>query len=178
MATCKGGARGSKELDKTCNLQTYYCYYYVILRYYAILCSARENNTVIKYIVYTNIRYWHISDNNRPWLSPAIIISTGRINWSYGRSLCCLGTELHWARSFSWHCLSLAGSVSLSVSGGMSESLLTMMDSEPFPACPRPLATLSEYSIKIPAPSHLGKYSHRILQTRLACSRPIWVILR
>ena len=45
-------------------------------------CSARENNKVIKYIVYTNIRYWHISDNNRPWLSPAIIISTGpgRIN--------------------------------------------------------------------------------------------------
>ena len=64
MATCKGGVRGSKELDKTCNLQTYYCYYYVLLRYYAILCSARENNTVIKYIVYTNIRYWHISDNN------------------------------------------------------------------------------------------------------------------
>ena len=49
---------------------------YVKLRYYAILCSARENNTVIKYIVYTNIRYWHISDNNRPELSPAIIISS------------------------------------------------------------------------------------------------------
>ena len=76
MATCKGGVRGSKELDKTCNLQTYYCNYYVLLRYYAILCSARENNTVIKYIVYTNIRYWHISDNNRPELSPAIIISS------------------------------------------------------------------------------------------------------
>lgn len=178
MATCKGGARGSKELDK---LAIFKLIIAIIVSYCDTMrycVHARENNTVIKYIVYTNIRYWHISDNNRPWLSPAIIISTGRINWSYGRSLCCLGTELHWARSFSWHCLSLAGSVSLSVSGGMSESLLTMMDSEPFPACPRPLATLSEYSIKIPAPSHLGKYSHRILQTRLACSRPIWVILR
>ena len=37
-----------------------------------------------------------------------------------------------------------------------------MMDSQLFPALAP--ATLSEYSIKIPAPSHLGKYSsHRIL---------------
>ena len=37
-----------------------------------------------------------------------------------------------------------------------------MMDSELFPALSP--ATLSEYSIKIPAPSHLGKYSsHRLL---------------
>ena len=39
---------------------------------------------------------------------------------------------------------------------------MTMMDSELFPVLSP--ATLSEYSIKIPAPSHLGKYSsHRTL---------------
>lgn len=80
MATCKGGARGSKELDK---LAIFKLIIAIIVSYCDTMrycVHARENNTVIKYIVYTNIRYWHISDNNRPRLSPAIIISTGRIN--------------------------------------------------------------------------------------------------
>ena len=125
--------------------------------------SARENNKVIKYIVYTNIRYWHISDNNRPWLSPAIIISTGpgRINWISGRSPRC---PPHIATLITELLMTLPESDS----GGELGSLWqwwTLNRSQP---CPRPLATLSEYSIKSPAPSHLGKYSHRILGTGLA----------